>query len=70
MEEVVVCWCCEFFVLNDNKFPKSSPLDDGYCIFTQKSCHSFAEVCEDYLFRSGLYTKRKIPDKCKRYKKD
>ncbi|MBQ7045828.1 MAG: hypothetical protein IJN65_04980 [Clostridia bacterium] len=55
----VLCWCCEHFSLVD---------EDNYigvCKLDESQKSAYCTVCEEFLIRSGLFTKRTIPDYCK-----
>jgi len=68
---VVVCWCCEEFVPNEYseyEFAYNKYID-GICRLKNKPCNAQDDVCEDFILRSGLFTKRVIPLHCKNYNK-
>lgn len=54
---IMVCWCCEHFDLCDNGF-------EGGCKLMQKIVPAFQIVCPNFILKSGVFTKRKIPDYC------
>lgn len=67
-ENVVVCWCCEYF---DPKFEdpiEKEKMTGGVCTEKEMECLPYAKVCEDFLLRSGLHTRRSIPSYYKHYK--
>ena len=66
--KTVVCWCCEYFKCFDKLKILDQNLINGKCEFTNSFRFSENDVCEDFILRSGLVTKRKIPDICKKYK--
>ncbi|MBE6750107.1 MAG: hypothetical protein E7560_02970 [Ruminococcaceae bacterium] len=67
-ENVVVCWCCEYF------FPEfGDPINKGkmtgsMCSKREASRLPSDNVCEEFLLRSGLHTRKSIPSYCKHYK--
>ena len=67
MQETVVCWCCEYFVLLEKMENHDGVFVDGICRYTDLFCHSDNKVCRRFLLKSGLYTKKIIPDICENY---
>ncbi len=67
MQEVK-CWCCDFFKpkYESDYFP--NVITGGLCEIKGVDRMLEDSVCEEFLIRSGLYTTRTIPDKCKNYK--
>ncbi len=66
----VVCWCCEKFVLKETteiELAYSKNID-GKCTLKNISCTAQDKVCQDFVLRNGLFTKRTIPSYCKNYK--
>ncbi len=65
----VVCWCCEYFELSEisDPFYKLIHGIKDCCSLKNKGVNSEDAVCEDFLLRSGLFTKRSIPERCKNY---
>lgn len=62
----VVCWYCE----NYRIFIDKGNMDLGICLLNKKELSIDNKVCEHFIIRSGLYTKRDIPDCCVNYKKN
>ena len=58
----VLCWCCENYKLIDDN------TENGFCVLQRVKVSAYDRVCEDFIKRCGLYTKRTIPDYCKNYK--
>lgn len=60
--ECVVCWCCGHYepVFKDT-------IELGLCIPCKKVVSAFDNVCEEFVLRKGLHTRREIPDYCKNY---
>lgn len=60
--EYVFCWCCENFVLS--KENKTDPHKDlyGICEIYNIERLAMEDVCKNFILRSGLHTKRIIPD--------
>lgn len=67
MQEVV-CWCCEHFVLLNELEILGNKLTNGKCQYKNLKCYSENKVCEEFILRSGLHTKKIIPEICKNYK--
>ncbi len=59
-KDVMVCWCCEQFIWHD-------PTDEGACISRRCIVSAHQIVCPDFIWRSGITTRRKIPDHCVHY---
>ena len=58
----VLCWCCKYFVLlEEHSYEK------WYGICENKNVIILAEnkVCEEFILKSGLHTKKTIPDYCR-----
>ena len=64
----VVCWCCENYNSLNRLMIINGAFVDGYCLRYNKPCLSESNVCEEFVMRIGLFTKRTIPDYCKNYK--
>ena len=64
----VVCWCCEYFDFYENLEIFNGKFVNGNCKYTNSPCLSDNSVCKEFILRSGLFTKRKIPDICKNYR--
>ena len=62
----VVCWCCE----NYRIFIDKGNMDLGICLLQKKELPIDSKVCEHFILRRGLYTKRSIPDYCINYSKN
>lgn len=61
----VLCWCCENFVLfHDNPDEKDC---DGICKYKKLICNAQSRVCEEFIMRSGLHTRKSIPSYCRNY---
>lgn len=61
----VLCWCCENFVLfYDNSEEKNC---DGICKYKKLICNAQSRVCEEFIMRSGLHTRKSIPSYCRNY---
>lgn len=61
----VLCWCCENFVLfDDNPDEKDC---DGICKYKKLICNAQSRVCEEFIMRSGLHTRKSIPSYCRNY---
>lgn len=58
MQETVVCWCCEYFVLLEKMENHDGVFVDGICRYTDLFCRSDNKVCRRFLLKSGLYTKK------------
>ncbi len=58
----VLCWCCEnYHVVYEHTTEK------GLCMLREKIVLGNDSVCDEFIMRKGLYTKREIPDYCKNY---
>ena len=62
--DFVLCYCCDHY---DVVFEDTTEL--GLCKPCKKIASAYDDVCEQFIMRRGLYTKRAIPDYCKNYKK-
>lgn len=61
----VLCWYCENFVFfSDNPDEKNCI---GVCTYKKIICDAQSRVCEDFIMRSGLHTKKSIPGYCRNY---
>lgn len=61
----VVCWCCENYKLVD-----LYDTDWGFCVHKNSELSGYDRVCEEFIMRRGLYTKRTVPDYCRNYKNE
>lgn len=61
----VECWCCQYFVVNYKDNHSLYPI--GLCSLKSKETYLTDKVCEEFILSSGLYTKRSIPNYCKKY---
>lgn len=59
----VVCWCCDYYM------PTNDDCTEGACSKTFSIKCANDTVCEEFLIRRGLHTKRDIPAYCKNYSK-
>ncbi len=59
-KDIMVCWCCEHFVLREKTL-------EGGCILKWKIVPAFQIVCPEFVLNGGIFTKRKIPDYCVNY---
>ena len=64
MREVTCSACDNYRVIYEHT------TDKGFCIFCEKIVYDEDKVCEEYVLRRGLYTKRTIPSYCKNYHKE
>lgn len=64
----VVCYCCEMFKPLDKLIVYKKDLVNGICMHTNNLCSTESPVCQDFILRKGLFTKRTIPDRCVNYK--
>lgn len=62
------CWCCEHFILYENVEIIDGKLTNGKCIYKNVLRYANNTVCEDFIVRKGLYSKRTIPSHCKNYR--
>jgi len=66
----VVCWCCEHYIQFENPKTIENLFIDGRCSLLGICRREDNAVCEEFIMRSGLYTKREIPKYCKNYFSD
>ena len=62
----IVCWCCEHYRV----YLKEGDMDLGICLLHNKELPTENRVCEDFILKFGVYTKREIPSYCKHYQKN
>ena len=62
----VVCWYCENYRIYINK----GNMDLGICLLHKKEMPIENKVCEHFILRLGVHTKKSIPDYCINYKKE
>ena len=63
--KIVECWLCQSFEIT-NLPNEGEKIIDGFCEFKNCKRKAEAQVCEEFVLRSGMYTKRIIPEKCKK----
>ena len=60
----VLCWYCEYFLVNGEDGTRN-----GTCLKIPMMLSPYNEVCEEFIMKKGLHTKRTIPEFCKNYNK-
>ena len=60
----VVCWCCDKYCV-----VYEHTTDIGLCLFCKRIISGNEKVCDEFIIRKGLHTKREIPAYCKNYNK-
>ncbi len=61
MREVTCSACNNYDVIYENT------TDIGFCLLWRKRVLDLDRVCEEFVIRKGLHTKREIPKYCKNY---
>ena len=61
--DYVLCYCCKNYQL---VFEDTT--EQGLCKMRKSVISAYDKVCNEFVMRKGLYTKRQIPDYCKNNK--